>query len=85
MGFGHIRVPVRWFNQDGTDNRLVDLDEDLLEEVVAHAILNNGFYVIMNDHHNTWMTSRYNDTAVYNDAVSVCFEYEPYTPTASVS
>ncbi len=69
MGFRHIRIPVRWFNPNGTDNRLVDLDENLLEEVVAYAI-SKGFYVIIDDHHNTWMMDGYDDTAVYNEVVS---------------
>ncbi len=76
MGFKHIRIPVRWFDSNGTDNRLVDLDEDLLEEVVTYAIKNKGFYVIINDHHNTWMMNGYNDNAVYNEVVSyVCCKY----------
>ncbi len=69
MDFKHVRIPVRWFNPDGTDNRLVDLDEDLLEEVVDYAINNKGFYVIINDHHNTWMMNGYRDNIVYNEAV----------------
>ncbi len=68
MGFQHIRIPVRWFNPNGTDNRLDNLDENLLEEVVTYAI-RKGFYVIMNDHHNNWMMNGYNDTAVFNEAV----------------
>lgn len=52
-GFHTLRVPVTWYEHMDTENRIDPIWLDRVQTVVDWA-LDQGMYVIVNAHHDTW-------------------------------
>ncbi len=64
-GFQHVRIPATWDNHTAESAPYqVDADRmDRTEQVVDWALA-QGYYVILNMHHETWLKENYSDPAV---------------------
>lgn len=63
-GFNTVRIPITWYQHISTDSSYT-IDPDWMnrvKEVVDYAY-NNGMYVIINVHHETWINRADFDTA----------------------
>lgn len=54
-GFGTVRIPVSWDEHMNQDNRVDEKWMSRVEEVVGYG-LEAGLYVILDTHHESWLT-----------------------------
>lgn len=54
-GFGTIRIPVSWDEHMNEDGNIDDMWLDRVEEVVTYGI-EEGLYVILDAHHESWLS-----------------------------
>lgn len=53
-GFGTVRIPVSWDEHMNSEGRLDDEWLDRVEEVVEYG-LDQGLYIILDTHHESWL------------------------------